>query len=609
MAPKSLGIMTRADVTGFRAKARSLGRARIPGVVTLIGMLLFMLPLVVLPGNDDASALPQTVLFQAGVSLLWVVRLTVRARALREPGVARPLLVLLGWAALSLLWATDAGTGSQVLWRWSAAVALFLLVADEIESAAPARALLTCVFAAGALVSAVGLLQQITGFDVVPQAFPPAGTLANKNVAAGFVVVTLPLGLALAAGAVAAWQSALFSAASGASLAYLVHADCRGAFLALAAEVVVALAVLTWRGHRAAWTPRHLVALAPGLVVFGLLSWTPAPQSAEADPSRRSETARLASQADERAARSVAIRFGVWRNTLELIREQPLRGVGLAGFRTEYPRVAGRFVSDGTDIDQRVESAHNDYLQGLAELGLPGVLLMLWILVAGARAAALAPHPDPPAGTLSLVLVCACAFVGLLVQAAFSPTFDQPALLAAASAIGGVAVGLTSRSGSLSRRPASPAWIRALRPELALAACALVMASGSGVREIVADRHGLAMARASARQDWPVVVSEGLEARRWNAARADLGFPMGIALLRLGRAEEAARVFEELTSVDPFNPNALGNLAIALERTGDRARAAAVFERVRALRPDDAGARDGLLRLASISPSPRRAVQ
>lgn len=595
--------MAPGNVNGFRVRGSLRGRARIPAVVTLIGMLLLAVPLFVLPGNDDASALPQSVLLQAGVSLLWVIRLVARDRGLRWPAGTLPLLLLLGWAALSLVWVTDRFLGVQVLSRWLAAAALFLLVADEVDAPVQARWLLTCVFAAGAAVAGIGLLQQMAGLDFVPQAFPPAGTLANKNVAAGFVAVTLPIGLALAWGATGLGPSILFSVAFGASLAYLRHADCRGAFAALGAEGLVALLLLRGSALPRAWTPRRAVGLASGLLAFGLLSPT---LHASAVPG--SAAVRGASVADERASRSVAIRFGVWRNTLELIRERPFRGAGLAGFRAEYPRVAGRVAADGVGIDQRVESAHNDYLQGVAELGLPGAFLLLSILAAGLRVVARVAESGGDAGSRFLVSLSAIGLVGLLVQAVFSPTFTQPALLATTAVLGGVAAGLARISTSLSRRVeiALLSSTRVWRPGLALAACALVVASVSGVREIVADRHRLAMAEAAAREDWSAVVSEGLEARRWNPGRTDLCFSMGTSLLRLGRAEDAARLFEELVAVDPFNANALGNLAIALERSGDRARATAQFERVRRLRPADAGARDGLLRLASNPESPER---
>jgi O-antigen ligase len=64
----------------------------------------------------------------------------------------------------------------------------------------------------------------------------------------------------------------------------------------------------------------------------------------------------------------------IWKNTLMLVRERPLTGSGLGTFQIAYTRVD---TSNGVN---RVEQAHNDYLQLLAETGLVGFGLgMAWL--------------------------------------------------------------------------------------------------------------------------------------------------------------------------------------------------------------------------------------
>ena len=71
-------------------------------------------------------------------------------------------------------------------------------------------------------------------------------------------------------------------------------------------------------------------------------------------------------------------RLSIWRDTLHLIRRDPLLGNGFGTFAVVYPSVQTAF------LNHLVEYAHCDYLQIAAELGVPGGILMFgaifWIL-------------------------------------------------------------------------------------------------------------------------------------------------------------------------------------------------------------------------------------
>ncbi len=74
-------------------------------------------------------------------------------------------------------------------------------------------------------------------------------------------------------------------------------------------------------------------------------------------------------------------RRAIWSYTADLIRENPIAGVGFGAYPdavTEFDRSSGKF-----DLEQ----AHNDYLELAASGGLIGVLLVVWFLVLAAREA------------------------------------------------------------------------------------------------------------------------------------------------------------------------------------------------------------------------------
>lgn len=89
-----------------------------------------------------------------------------------------------------------------------------------------------------------------------------------------------------------------------------------------------------------------------------------------------------------RVDKFLSYRFGPWRAALAMTAERPLLGFGAGTYGAEFARHAdGAFVNPG--LAGSFAQAHNEYLQAMAELGIPATLLLLAafvLLVRGARA-------------------------------------------------------------------------------------------------------------------------------------------------------------------------------------------------------------------------------
>ena len=91
-------------------------------------------------------------------------------------------------------------------------------------------------------------------------------------------------------------------------------------------------------------------------------------------------------------------RIAVWGDTLRMASEFPVTGSGLGSFRSVFPRFRS-FV-----LQSETTHAENEYLQWLAETGVVGTLILLWIAVVfGSRIGArFAKRKDPYVRCLTL---------------------------------------------------------------------------------------------------------------------------------------------------------------------------------------------------------------
>jgi O-antigen ligase len=77
----------------------------------------------------------------------------------------------------------------------------------------------------------------------------------------------------------------------------------------------------------------------------------------------------------EPAGDSFATRVKIWQGSLDMIRHNPIIGTGIGTFIWGFPR----YRPEG--LNGLINFAHNDYLEAACDMGIPAVLIMLWIFV------------------------------------------------------------------------------------------------------------------------------------------------------------------------------------------------------------------------------------
>jgi O-antigen ligase len=110
----------------------------------------------------------------------------------------------------------------------------------------------------------------------------------------------------------------------------------------------------------------------------------------------RARTAQATAYGEDMSARG---RYDAWRTGINMVKDRPLSGVGAGAFMIAWPEYAPGDAGD-------VRSEHNTFVQLIAELGIPALLLFLGAVIAGAVAAARAARPPGPVQPLARGVQC-----------------------------------------------------------------------------------------------------------------------------------------------------------------------------------------------------------
>jgi len=471
------------------------------------------------------------------------------------------------------------------------------------------------------LSSLVGLAQSV-GFnhDLAPQVAIPSSTFGNKNMAAEYILMWVPLGLFVSVsgsnrparilGALSVGYTSAYVFVTGTRAAYVASLVSLVAFFVVGAVSFAGRAVTPVPAGESDSTPEEPDSTSDEgscysftrlrlALIFLLVGFLTVPvflefvRSGLPAPSRRDPVA-LSNAALTLASYSTNWRLVVWANTLAMARDHVVCGVGLGNWRYQYPRYH-RSVAVDTDFNSRVQAdtPHNDYLQNLAETGLVGTLGLLFfvvVLILSLRRAIFGA-PSDSAHLMALCIATACLIYA--VNAVFSfpiakaaPTFLLFTILGALEGTGPALRFFRFHGASASALFACFAC--------AVFTIALVSQSCWAIGDI-RFKEGLILYNQGR-------VLEAYEkmalAYRMRPFDPSLAVFYGGVCQETNRLSEAREVHLRASRQHPNFTNIFNQLGNLYWKTGDRAKAAEAYEKVLSIHP---GFEEALRNLASLS--------
>ncbi|MEW6557669.1 MAG: O-antigen ligase family protein [Elusimicrobiota bacterium] len=323
-------------------------------IIFIVGILLFFIPLV----PDEKITRWKLWVLETGlfsVLLLWLGYKILYSRIIfKISELNKPVFCWLVFIIFMYLISKNKNVAELELYRTVVSVSSFFLFSNVVSDIKGRKTIIICWLIGGFLSAIYGIITHYGGFWIIatPQVDRIFSTFGNPIFFAVFLVATIPL--------------AIFKLIEEKEIAYKVI------WFFMSISFVVAL---FFTKSRAGW-----IAFVVSILVYIFLS--------------------LDSKVKKLLLVSVLLIFAIvfvlktrnvwvrqqghlliWRDSLRMLFNKPLLGVGLGAFHISFPKYASEQLKRIWPQHQNiVNDAHSEFVQILAELGLVGFGLFLWLI-------------------------------------------------------------------------------------------------------------------------------------------------------------------------------------------------------------------------------------
>jgi len=521
-----------------------------------VAVVLIITPLTISVRGTVGAGLVKTVVAQSMILLIvaaWLVRTAVcgiRPRLL--PSIGLPIAVFVGINAISLFGTSDLSAGLLKLSQLVLFSAMSIVCMDAFEKRDDMVKVFSATVFAGFLASVYGIAQHY-GKDVIQwegaqiDIHQAPSTFGNPNFAAEFLVAALPLSVTLLLVLPGFWRRASLAICTGTMFVHLWFTTARAGLVGVIVTAVVMATALLWHMVRRVFVRdgarRLVVAVGLLIVLSGVV----------AGMAGRGAFSRIAGLSDK----SIASRIVTWHSALDMVRDNPWRGIGLGDFDSTMPLYWSPFhqrlfIKESTVV----RSVHNDFLEIAAETGIPG--LAAFLLILSVSGVLLWRRVGREADFRSRVMFAGmgASLVGILTQILFTFSLKNASSALLFWTLLGLVGGAMKSGDTEVLDTANDVAVRIRRgwiaPLYALAAVCVCVA--------------------------PL---------RFCALGADYRLRIAQALLERGKYEEAKTELNRALSLDPLNFDALFKRSVAESALGAHDSAQEGYRRCLELRPND----------------------
>ncbi|MBT4122580.1 MAG: hypothetical protein HOE35_01455 [Candidatus Ruthia sp.] len=492
-----------------------------------------------------------------------------------------PIFSFLGWCYLSLFWIYDSYMAILLLAQFTSFVLIFVLIVNIFKEYKLLKSLLKAIILSMTLVSIIGLLQYyFPNIEIIQNFFvqtaKPGATFANKNMASHFIVMTLPLALVFMIASKNKFSAAVYSLSLFIGSWFLIYTFARQAYVAIFIELVILglFLLLDFYKNRGKTFLKEVVnrrfKLASLLFILASLLLV----SNLTDSGWSFNKGKKIDQLQSINMQGGNSRFPAWVNTLEIIKDNPVIGVGIGQWQFAYPRYYDVNEKDIIFNEKvKLKRLHNDYLETFANVGLVGYLFLIWMLFLITKYLWLILS-NPENRYRYQALGIGMGLIGFSVVAFFS--FPVRVYLPAFLVLVYVAIIVLLKNDDemFKEKAASLQSQKYLKSIMILIVVLGLFVTYYSYRWVLSEHHkSISMFKISSDLvDKSTMntfkLSHSLKAIEYNKLQKDNYMIIGETLLSMGQNKKAEPYFKKVVDLSPYNSIALLKLAEIYENQG-----------------------------------------
>ena len=515
------------------------------------------------------------------ILLLWLFK---RAEAgILNIRYTKLLLLFIGfltWEFITLFWVQNVHLATITLIQHTSFVVVFFL-AINILSKKDLPVLLNVLVVAMVLVSSIGLLQYYFNDNVFIQNLffqkaSPAATFVNKNMASHFMVMTLPISFILFLFANKKLSTVLYSVAFFMGAWYVLYIQARQAYLAVMVELLVLVIFFSldyWKNkYRSAICSLDFkkTKLLLVLVIIATLAIVSNFTNQGWNSNDNAKFDKLATISIEGGGS----RIPLWINTVEMIKDHPLAGVGVDQWSEYYPLYYDKVAKDVSFNEKsRARKPHNEYIEILVNAGLIGYSFLLFALFYIVRSI-IGNLSNANIQDRSIVLSITLAMVGFAVVAFFSSPIRSylPAFLLMFF----VAIAQLNNFSKDSTFKIKDKYYLS-----SLAVAMLLLYSGNFIYKFLSSEYFHHRTIESYNiDDYDSGLDYSIAARQMNPDDWKNNQMNAVFLMKKDRFKEAVELLKKANEISPYNIFSLFNLQESYSRLGNIKKQTAVLKEI-----------------------------
>ena len=351
---------------------------------------------------------------------------SVSKENLRITGIEAPVIAFAALAGISLFVTPDIHTGLNYFSLYMCAVTLFFLSSQFLRRHTFRMALADIIIYTGALLAAAALVKYFYGSWKGTDFFAD-GFFPNPSLFAAYICIPFTLTL------------------------HRVLLDKKGKFFFLDAALLALFAVAAAFAYSKSGMIAMITCFAGSWIYYSLnralIKDTPGNESRKGALLKTSAAVLFIlafTAASPSGSKMINVksdpfyfnRLGIFNSALMIAKESPVTGAGIGGFERAFQR--HNFPIDAAARYQKsTPFAHNEYLQVLAVMGLPGLAVMLWLMFALFKSP---PSYDPHRQAWAASSGAYFALTGIAVHSLFYFTLHLPGMAMACAVLASMAL-------------------------------------------------------------------------------------------------------------------------------------------------------------------------